>query len=59
MKLFDWEKPPAGRSGRPYDVSPLDGRFLMTKGANGRGDDAVQVSVVLNWQEELKQRVQR
>jgi hypothetical protein len=30
-RLFDWLKPPAERSGRPYDVSPLDGRFLMTK----------------------------
>jgi len=56
MKLFDWEKPPAGRSGRPYDVSPLDGRFLMTKGANVRADDGAQVSVVLHWTEELKPR---
>ena len=30
-KLFDWEKPPRGISGRAYDISPVDGRFLMTK----------------------------
>jgi len=29
-KLFDWQKPPAGRSARPYDISPIDGRFIVT-----------------------------
>jgi serine/threonine-protein kinase len=54
-KLFDWEKPPEG--GRPYDVSPIDGRFLMTKPATERSDGTINVSVVLNWFEELRERV--
>jgi len=51
----DTEKPPRGISGRPYDVSPVDGRFLMVKPASDSG--GVEISVVLNWLEELKQRV--
>lgn len=53
-KLFDWQKPPVGNSGRPYDVSPLDGRFLMVKPKNPDGN--VDISVVLNWFEELRER---
>jgi len=51
----DTEKPPRGISGRPYDVSPVDGRFLMVKPASDSG--GVEISVALNWLEELKQRV--
>jgi hypothetical protein len=56
-KLFDWEKPPRGVSGRRYDISPVDGRFLMTKPATMGSNGAIDISVVLNWQEELKRLV--
>ncbi len=52
-KLFDWRTPPAGRTGRPYDVSPIDGRFLMTEVAPSAPRGPTHVSVVLNWVEEL------
>jgi len=52
-KLFDWEKPPTGAAGRRYDMSPLDGRFLMIKSADG-ANGAIPISVVLNWLEALK-----
>lgn len=54
-KLFAAEKPSRGISGRPYDVS-IDGRFLMTKPAGGP-DAPVNISVVLNWFQELRERV--
>jgi hypothetical protein len=55
-KLFDWEKPPALRAGRLYDMSPLDGRFLMTKPvARVPESNSTPVWVVLNWLEELRQ----
>ena len=47
-KLFDFQKPPAERSGIPYDVSP-DGRFLATPLAPADTQAPTQVSVVLNW----------
>ena len=56
-KLFDWEKPPRGTSGRRYDISRVDGRFLMTKSATGGSDNKVDISVVLNWFQELRERV--
>ena len=55
-KLFDWEKPPSGASGRRYDISPVDGRFLMTKSATEGSNGAINISVVLNWFEELRER---
>jgi serine/threonine-protein kinase len=39
-----------------YDVSP-DGRFLMLKPSEQQGQAATQINIVLNWYEELKQRV--
>jgi hypothetical protein len=56
-KLFDWEKPPRGASGMRYDVSPVDGRFLITKPATEGPDGEINISVVLNWFEELKRLV--
>src|SRR5690606_2829471 len=47
-KLFDWMPPPRFVSGRPYDLSPLDGRFLMIQGVETSGD-VTHISVVLNW----------
>jgi serine/threonine-protein kinase len=55
-KLFDWDRPPRGPSGRTYDVSPVDGRFLMIERAAGSGG-TIEISVVLNWMEELKRLV--
>jgi hypothetical protein len=54
IKLFDSEKPEPTRSGRPYDVSPTDGRFLVTHAVAPEPGGPTQVSVVLNWTEELK-----
>ena len=39
-----------------YDVSP-DGRFLMLKPVEQERAPLTQINVVLNWTEELKQRV--
>jgi hypothetical protein len=55
-RLFEWEKPPSGASGTPYDVSPIDGRFLLEK-PNTEGPGVINISVVLNWHEELKRLV--
>jgi Tol biopolymer transport system component len=55
VKLFDTQKPRPGISGRPYDVSPVDGRFLLFKPVSSSA--SVNISVVLNWLEELKQRM--
>jgi hypothetical protein len=56
-KLFDWLMPESGISGRPYDISPIDGRFIMAKPAAQSTGDTVQISVVLNWFNELTERV--
>ena len=53
-KLFDWEKPQAGRSGIPYDVSPIDGRFIVTKVTTAAPGGPANVSIVTNWIEELQ-----
>ncbi len=42
------------RAYRYYDVSPDGQRFLMIKEA---GAEEAQINVVLNWFEELKERV--
>ena len=55
-KLFDYQKPPAGVSGIPYDVSS-DGRFFTAQTMPSDTTAPTQVSVVLNWLDELKQRV--
>jgi serine/threonine-protein kinase len=54
-KLFDYQKPPAGRSGRPYDVSPIDGRFIMPKPLPATGGPT-NISVILNFFEDLRRR---
>ena len=48
-------------SGIPWDIAP-DGRFLMMRnpGTGGQSDAAAalrKINIVLNWTEELKQRV--
>jgi serine/threonine-protein kinase len=52
-KLFEVNRPSRTVTGRPYDVSPIDGRFLIVKPAAVRSNDRVSVSIVLNWFEEL------
>ena len=47
-KLFDWQKPPEGVSGRMFDVAP-DGRFLVTASIDSSAQTSSSVSVVLNW----------
>jgi serine/threonine-protein kinase len=56
-RLFEWEKPPSGSSGTPYDVSPVDGRFLFEKPVTDGAGGVINISVVLNWTEELKRLV--
>jgi serine/threonine-protein kinase len=56
-RLFDWEKPPRGPAGMQYDVSPVDGRFLMSIPVAEGSAGEINISVVLNWFEELKQLV--
>ena len=48
----------AATRARPFDLAP-DGRFLMIRAAGQPGADAPppQITVVLNWFEELKARV--
>jgi serine/threonine-protein kinase len=56
-KLFDWPSLTSPGPGRTYDVAP-DGRFLMIKDATTDSPQSTpQMLVVLNWTEELKQRV--
>jgi eukaryotic-like serine/threonine-protein kinase len=56
-KLFEWEKPRNWPSDRPYDISPVDGRFLITRSASEGSGGVIDISVVLNWTEELKRLV--
>jgi eukaryotic-like serine/threonine-protein kinase len=51
MALFN------GRFGNGYDVAPDGQRFLMIKPDDSSKPATDEVHVVLNWQEELKQRV--
>jgi eukaryotic-like serine/threonine-protein kinase len=53
-KLFDWEKPPPGPTARLYDVSLVDGRFLMVKRGAAPVDKPTDLSVTLNWFAELR-----
>ncbi|HEY1306772.1 MAG TPA: protein kinase [Vicinamibacterales bacterium] len=55
-KLFDWEKPPVERSGLPYDISPVDGRFLVTRLMAADPDGPTSISVVSNWFEQLRRQ---
>jgi serine/threonine-protein kinase len=53
-KLFDWTPPPSVVTGRPYDISRRDGRFLMTKPAPSSAGENTNVSVVLHWLDQLR-----
>jgi hypothetical protein len=56
-KLFDWQRPPRVITARPYDISPMDGRFLVAKIAPAVAGRTIDISVVLNWHDELKRLV--
>ncbi len=48
----------SGANGRSYDISPDDGRFLAVRPVENSGDVSLpQIIIVLNWFEELKERV--
>jgi hypothetical protein len=55
MKLFDFGLPQRGISAL-YDVSEVDGRFLIVKSLNLRAMETVDATVVLNWFEELREQ---
>jgi hypothetical protein len=55
-KLFDWVRPPPNATGRQFDISPIDGRFIMPKAVDSA--QPVDVSVVLNWFTELRGQTQ-
>jgi hypothetical protein len=46
-----------GGGGWSYDVSPIDGRFLMTQAPEDPASGEVTIWVTLNWFEELKRLV--
>jgi hypothetical protein len=47
-----------GGDGRTYDVSPDGRRFLAVKTLDAAGGGAVpEITVVLNWFEEIRQRM--
>jgi serine/threonine-protein kinase len=54
--LFEGPYVPTPRSFPNYDVSPDGQRFLMLKAAD-QSQESAQINVVLNWFEELKQKV--
>jgi serine/threonine-protein kinase len=56
-RLFDWDKPAPTISGRTYDVSPTDGRFLMMKAIAAPSDTSVDLAVTLNWLAEVERLV--
>jgi Tol biopolymer transport system component len=49
----------AGYARAQYDVSPDGQRFLMLKVVEQKADPITQIHVVLNWSDELKQRLPR
>ena len=55
-KLFHWQELPQARTGWGYDVSPLDGRFLVIKTVDQPGGGPANVSVILNWMAEVDRR---
>jgi eukaryotic-like serine/threonine-protein kinase len=56
VPLFTWQRPPAGRSGLQFHLSPVDGRFLMTKPTETRTGGPTTISLVTNWPALLDRR---
>jgi serine/threonine-protein kinase len=57
IKLFDLAVPQRGISARFYDVSEVDGRFLIAKSVSQTATETVDALVVVNWFEELREQV--
>lgn len=55
-KLFDFVVPQRGISSRFYDVSDVDGRFLIVKPLDVTATETIDATVVLNWFEELREQ---
>jgi eukaryotic-like serine/threonine-protein kinase len=55
--LFERQYVPTPLTSPDYDVSPDGQRFLMLKSIESAGSAPTQINVVLNWFEELKQKV--
>ena len=55
--LFEGPYLPTGGSFSNYDVSPDGQRFLMLKPVESQTSAPNQINVVLNWSEELKQKI--
>jgi serine/threonine-protein kinase len=55
-KLFDMQAPPPAISGSVYDISPIDGRFVIPvqREVVDETTRVTQVTAVLNWFEELR-----
>lgn len=58
-RLFHWRKPPPTVSSWPYSVSPSDGRFLIVRPVGEDDSRQTQVSVVLNFADEIRARIPR
>jgi len=44
-------------NGSYWDISPYDNRFLMLKNIVSEPHNPIEIHIVLNWFEELKERV--
>jgi serine/threonine-protein kinase len=55
--LFEGQYLPSGFDFPNYDISPNGQQFLMLKGSEQPGAAPTQINVVMNWTEELKQKV--
>jgi len=58
-KLFDWTRPASVITARPYDISRVDGRFLMGRAVSASAPPPIDISVVINWFEELRMLLPR
>ena len=58
-KLFDWTRPASVITARPYDISRVDGRFLMGRPVSASALPPIDISVVINWFEELRMLLPR
>jgi eukaryotic-like serine/threonine-protein kinase len=57
QKLFDWPTIAIPGFGRTFDVTPDGKRFLMIKEADEAQAGSSDINIVVNWIEELKQRL--
>jgi hypothetical protein len=55
--LFEGNFIPPIAGNRPYDVTPDRDRFVMIKRSQTNENSTPQINVVLNWSEELTERV--